>query len=204
MNSHTLKVLEYEKIINYLVSLCRSVPGKHRADKLLPGTDSGSINHNLDLTAEVVDMFEFDGGPPDLEFGDLGLRLAEAASSGSVIEPRELLEYSAFFKTIFNCQKIKPKYEKITALLSGLIYPETAHRAIDRSIDDSGEIKDSASAELKSIRIELRQSGPGWTRDSRSIFGTTPPPIYRTICIPFEKAATSCRFAREKRGTFRE
>jgi len=157
INVHTLDVLEYKKIIDQLVSFCRSVPGKRKASNLNPGNDVQAVNHNLDLTSELNDMFEFDGGPPDLEFGDLGIKLQEATLSGAIIEPKELLEYSAFFKTVFECQKIKPKYEKVHELLSGLIYPDSVHRAIDRAIDLSGEIKDSASPELKSIRRELRQ-----------------------------------------------
>ncbi len=157
MNTHTLGVLEYKKIIDKIVSFCRSVPGKRKASNLYPGNDIAALNHNLDLVSEMNDMFEFDGGPPDLEFGDLGIKLEEASSAGTIIEPKELLNYSAFFKTVSECQKIKSKYEKINDLISDLVYPKSVHEAIDRSIDPSGDIKDSASAELKSIRRELRQ-----------------------------------------------
>lgn len=157
MNSHTLGVLEYKKIIDELVSFCKSVPGKSIASELKPLADVRAIDKHLDLTSEMNEMFEYDGGPPDLEFGNLGMRLEEASSSGNIVEPKELLEYSAFFKTVYLCQKIETKYEKISALVSGLIYPDSVHRAIDRAVDLSGEIKDSASAELKTIRRELRQ-----------------------------------------------
>ncbi|UCC78791.1 MAG: endonuclease MutS2 [Candidatus Zixiibacteriota bacterium] len=157
MNTHTLGVLEYKKIIDRIVSFARSVPGKRKASNLSPGNDVAAINHNLDLVSEMNDMFEFDGGPPGLEFGDLGIMLEEASTAGTIIEPKELLNYSAFFKTVSECQKIKSKYEKIGRMISGLVYPESVHTAIDRSIDISGDIKDSASPELKTIRRELRQ-----------------------------------------------
>ncbi len=156
INSHTLGVLEYKKIIDRIVSFCKSVPGKRKASNLSPGNDVAAINHNLDLISEMNDMFEFDGGPPDLEFGDLGITLEEASTAGTIIEPKELLNYSAFFKTVSECQKIKSKYEKIGHMISGLVYPESVYTAIDRSIDISGDIKDSASPELKAIRRELR------------------------------------------------
>jgi len=157
MNSHTLGVLEYKKIIDELVSFCKSVPGKRIASELKPLGDVRAIDEHLDLTSEMNEMFEFDGGPPDLEFGNLGMRLEEASSSGNIIEPKELLEYSAFFKTVYLCQRVETKYKKISALVSGLVYPDSVHLAIDRAVDLSGEIKDSASPELKTIRRELRQ-----------------------------------------------
>jgi DNA mismatch repair protein MutS2 len=157
MNSHTLDVLEYKKIIDELVSFCKSVPGKRIASELKPANDFRAIDLHLDLTAEMNEMFEFDGGPPDLEFANLGLRLEEASSSGTIIEPKELLLFAAFFRTVSRCQKIDSKYEKISDLLSSLIYPDSVHRAIERAIDPSGDIKDSASPVLKTIRKELRQ-----------------------------------------------
>jgi DNA mismatch repair protein MutS2 len=157
MNIHTLSVLEYKKIIDKIESFCKSVPGKRRASGLNPDYDLETVNHNLDLISEMNDMFEFDGGPPDLEFGDLGKKLEEASSSGSIVEPKELLAFSAFFKIVSECQRIKSKYKKIGELLSGLVYPDSVHKAIDRSVDETGDIRDSASAELKSIRHELRQ-----------------------------------------------
>lgn len=155
MNSHALKVLDYDKIVSKLVAHCRSIPGKRKAAELKPGNDPEIIDRNLDLVSEMNDMFEFDGGPPSLDFGDLAVRLEEASSSGSIIEPKELLNYSAFFKTVLECQKIRKKYAKLKELVSGLVYPDSSHEAIDRSIDADGDVKDSASSELRTIRREL-------------------------------------------------
>jgi DNA mismatch repair protein MutS2 len=157
MNSHTLDVLEYKKIIHELVSFCKSVPGKRIASELKPADDIRAIDLHLDLTAEMNEMFEFDGGPPDLEFANLHMRLEEASSSGTIIEPKELLLFAAFFGTVFQCQNIDSKYKKISDLLSNLIYPDSVHKAIERAVDSAGGIKDSASPELKTIRKELRQ-----------------------------------------------
>jgi DNA mismatch repair protein MutS2 len=115
------------------------------------------INTRLDLIGEVFDLIKFDGGPPSLEFGDLGERLESASLAGTIIEPKELLEYAAFFDTVFKCQKIKSKYSKLSEMVSHLVYPQTVHERVLNSIDHDGEIKDSASPELKRIRFEFRQ-----------------------------------------------
>ncbi len=155
MNNHTLTVLEYPAILDRIVYHCRSVPGKRKATALRPSTDPININQNLDFISEMNDLFEFDGGPPSLEFGDLGVRLEEAASSGAIIEPKELLEYSILLKIVYDCRRLDKKYEKLNRMLSDLVYPESLHRQIDMSVDASGDIKDSASPELKKIRREL-------------------------------------------------
>jgi DNA mismatch repair protein MutS2 len=156
VNSHTLRILEYPAVLDRLACHCRSAPGKRKAAGLNPITDVESLNLRLDLISEMIDLFKFDGGPPDLEFGDLAMRLEQAASSGQIFEPKELLDYSAFFKTVFDCQRLKEKYKRLREISSGLVYPQDLHREIERSIDISGNVKDSASPELKRIRRELR------------------------------------------------
>ncbi len=157
MNSHTLRILEYPTVLDRLAYHCRSVPGKLKATGLHPITDVESLNLRLDLISEMTDLFKFDGGPPDLEFGDLARRLEQAASSGEIFEPKELLEYSSFFKTVLDCQRLKEKYKRLREISSGLVYPQDLHREIERSVDISGNIKDSASPVLKRIRRELYQ-----------------------------------------------
>jgi DNA mismatch repair protein MutS2 len=155
MFDHTLKVLEYQSILERLAYHCRSVPGKRQASQLKPISDLDSINRNFDLTSEMIDIFQFEGGPPALEFDDLAEKLGCAKSAGDVLEPKELLEFAAFFATVCDCQKIKSDYRKLYEILSGLVYPRDVHRQIESSIDISGEIKDSASPVLKKLRQEL-------------------------------------------------
>ncbi|HBZ01457.1 MAG TPA: endonuclease MutS2, partial [candidate division Zixibacteria bacterium] len=155
MLNHTLKVLEYRFILDRLIYHSRSVPGKRRAGGLLPYDNIESINAALDLVSEMIEIFEFDGGPPGLEFDDLGEKLERARSSGDIFEPKELLEFASFFGVVRECQKIRSQYRKLKALLAGLVYPANLHEEINNTVDLSGEIKDSASPELKRLRKEL-------------------------------------------------
>ena len=122
---------------------------------LLPYDNLPSIEQALDLLFEMIEIFNFDGGPPSLEFNDLALKLEEGRAVGDVFEPLELLEFFAFFGIIRDCQKIRPQYKKLHEILDELIYPEEVHREIDKCIDISGDVKDSASPLLKSLRREL-------------------------------------------------
>ncbi|MFC2470555.1 MAG: hypothetical protein ACFNVI_03995, partial [Lachnoanaerobaculum gingivalis] len=46
MNKKTLKILEYEKIINMLVDMASSEPAKRLCNKLQPSTDISEIQNN--------------------------------------------------------------------------------------------------------------------------------------------------------------
>jgi DNA mismatch repair protein MutS2 len=155
MNDHTLRVLEYRFILERLAHHCQSAPGKKRALRLSPFSRRDEIEASLDLIAEMYDIFKFDGGPPGLAFDDLAERLERSKSSGDILEPKELLEYSAFFAIVRDCQKIRADYRKLHELMGGLVYPQNLHEEIESSIDYSGEIKDSASQELRRLRREL-------------------------------------------------
>jgi DNA mismatch repair protein MutS2 len=155
MNSHTLKVLEYRSILERLIHHCRSVPGKRRAEALQPYDNKEVIDAALDLVSEMNEIFEFDGGPPGLTFSDLGEKLDRARSDAHIFEPKELLEFANFFKIVSECQKIRPQYERLHGLLADLVYPSSLHREIENAVDLTGEIKDSASPELKRLRKEL-------------------------------------------------
>jgi len=143
--------------LDRLAHNCRSIPGKRKASGLQPLTDRTAVESALDFVSEMNDLFERDGGPPDLGFDDLAVRLEQAISSGKIFEPKELLSYSAFFATVRDCQQLPEKYEKLTEITSDLIYPEDLHRQIEKAIDETGVIKDTASSELFQIRKELNK-----------------------------------------------
>jgi DNA mismatch repair protein MutS2 len=113
------------------------------------------IEASLDLISEMNDIFKFDGGPPGLAFEELAEKLERLKSSGDILEPKELLEYSAFFGIVRDYQKIRHNYIKLHAIIAGLVYPKDLHDEIEASVDYSGEIKDSASQELRRLRREL-------------------------------------------------
>jgi DNA mismatch repair protein MutS2 len=155
MNDHTLKVLEYRSLLDRIAFHCQSAPGRRRAMQLLPFVELGPIQESLDLISEMNEIFAFDGGPPGLAFDDLAERLERFRSSGDIFEPKELLDYASFFAIVHDFQKIRSQYRKLHELIAGLVYPQNLHTEIEATVDISGEIKDSASSELRRLRREL-------------------------------------------------
>ncbi len=156
MNPHTIKVLEFDRIVEILHNLCWSVPAKRI--EILPSVDIQAIEHSLDCLAELVEIYKVDGGPPGLQFGDIDEMLEKCAAQGAVLEPSQLADVADLYMIIKGFIKLDKKYENLKRLVSKLYYDEDLVKAIEKTVQRPNEIKDSASPELRDIRRRLRKT----------------------------------------------
>mgnify|MGYP000328604608 CR=1 FL=1 len=156
MNSHALKVLEYGRIVQQLHDLCFSSPAKRI--KIEPLTETATIENNLDCLAEMLELYQADGGPPSLAFDDVDRIAEKAASSGDVLEPAELLKIGEFLSVTKGFVQLDRKFVNLNRLTGRLHYNEELDTAIRKSIKPPDEIRDGATPELRRIRREIAQS----------------------------------------------
>ena len=64
MDAHTLRVLEYPKIMARLVELCACSLGKERADGLTPRNDPAWVRQRLSETAQARIVLQDQGRAP--------------------------------------------------------------------------------------------------------------------------------------------
>lgn len=158
MDSKTLSVLEYDKILERLAAHCDFSASKELARALQPTADMDETRRRLAETSEARDLLS----TRDLTVG--GARdirpQADLAARRGVLEPAELLDVKA---TLISCRDLKKSLEKLADEYPNL--SEIAGRlpdtygivdAITRAISDRGEVLDSASATLASIRAQSR------------------------------------------------
>ncbi|MEK0316362.1 endonuclease MutS2 [Cohnella sp. 56] len=161
MNDKALYTLEYDKIINRLTQLGETSLGKEEAGKLRPSSDLRDVSRRLDTTAEAVRAMAVKGSPPFGGISDVRPALGRA-KLGAMLLPTELIDIAQF---IMGSRRIR-KYvaavseEADVPLLEDLCEPlidaKQQEDEIRRCIDDQGEVMDAASAELGSIRREIR------------------------------------------------
>lgn len=161
MNSHTLRVLEYDKIKTIAAGYAVSAPGKAMALELMPATDLAEVERRLAETQEAMRLLRAGGQPRLDEIKDIRPQIAKLKAKGGVLEPGELLNIAAVLKAgrslkVFFQQK---ETEVLTPLLSGKArairpLPEM-EKAIYSAINEQAEVKDSASPELRKIRKRL-------------------------------------------------
>jgi DNA mismatch repair protein MutS2 len=158
MDSKTLHVLEYDKICARLKGFCDFSASMELALALKP-TDSYDLAlARLAETSEARLLFSTSdigiGGAHDIR------QAADLAARSGVLDPQQLLDIKS---TLISCRELKKsldrktdEYPRIAQI--ALALPETFGivDAITRILSERGEVLDSASPKLASLRREIR------------------------------------------------
>jgi DNA mismatch repair protein MutS2 len=160
MDSKTLRVLEYEKILARLAGFCDFSASVELATSLRPTNDHGEAVRWLAETAEARYLLSTRdltiGGSHDIRAS------ADLAARSGVLDPQALLDIKS---TLIACRDLKKSLENaqehaphLARSAAGL--PETRGLvdAITRILSERGEVLDSASPKLADIRRSVRVS----------------------------------------------
>ncbi len=158
MDSKTLNVLEYPKILQRLAGFCDFSASMDLARELEP---TSSFELAIARTAETTEARKL------LSMQSTGVGAAhdirpqaDLAARGGVLDPHALLDVKS---TLISCRDLKKSFEKrtdeyprLTQVAMGLPETHGLVDAITRILSDRGEILDSASPKLGDIRRNLR------------------------------------------------
>ena len=158
MDGKTLRVLEYDKILARLAGYCDFSASADLARLLQPTASFDEAARSLEETTEARFLLS----TRDLSIGgshDICPSLDLAARSG-VLEPQALLDVKS---TLIACRDLKKSLENAAEVAPHLAQvalglPETFGivDAVTRVLSERGEVLDSASPRLGTIRRELR------------------------------------------------
>ena len=152
MNYKSLTTLEYDKIIDRLVSFAASDKAKERLKKLVPMTDIHDINAALSETSDALSRVYAKGAVSFSGVHDVGASV-KRLEIGSSLNTVELLHISSLLTA---AARVKNYYEDTTDSLTGYFHalePLTPlNTEIKRCILSEDEISNDASANLRSIR----------------------------------------------------
>jgi len=155
----TLRALEFAAIVDQLAELTSFEPSRDLALAMQPSPDPSLVRLLQDQTDEAGQLLDAQaqasiGGARDIR-GSL-----QRAARGGRLTPGELLEIADTLEatTRFRDRLVGWREPHLAGLRDELDpAPELAQR-IGRSVDESGEILDSASSDLAAIRKRLRTS----------------------------------------------
>ncbi|MBL8102417.1 MAG: endonuclease MutS2 [Anaerolineales bacterium] len=158
MDSKTLNVLEYPKILERLAGYCDFSASMSLARSLEP-TDSFELAQaRLAETTEARKV---------LAVNDIGVGAArdirpaaDLAARSGVLDPQQLLDIKA---TLISCREIKKsldrktdEFPRLAKLAEALPESHGIVDAITRILSDRGEVLDSASVKLGALRREIK------------------------------------------------
>ena len=159
MDAKSLSTLELPKVLERLASHAAFSASKDLARGLEPTADLEEARRRQAETTEAARLLSMHsslsiGGAHDVR------PQAIQSSRGAVLEPQELLDLKA---TLISARTLTRFFEKgaagaptLGAIAGGLQPTPGVIEAITQTLDERGEVLDSASPALQSIRVELR------------------------------------------------
>ncbi|RMG01317.1 MAG: endonuclease MutS2, partial [Nitrospirae bacterium] len=155
---HTLRVLEFEKILNLASRYAITSPGREAVKRIVPLGDRQEINRRVEFVSEFRRLRE-EGREHGLEhFEDMEPLFTKAAPEGAVLDPLELRSLLPLFYSTINIRNFSDikEYPHLSGLGQSLSNQGDLLDEIERSIDREGYITDEASLELHRIRRHKR------------------------------------------------
>ncbi|MFS0780654.1 endonuclease MutS2 [Bacillus sp. 1P06AnD] len=162
MNNKSLKALEFDKIREQLMQFAASSLGRKRVKDLLPSVSFQEVDKWQAETDEGATVIRLKGRAPLDGIFDIGPH-AKRAKIGGMLSPNELKEVASTLRASRRLQRFiedMVEDEIELPLLSEQIHSLydlfDLEKWIANAIGDQGEVLDSASDKLRTIRHQLR------------------------------------------------
>ncbi len=160
MNEKTLKVLEYNKIIELLSMQAGSEMTRKVISELKPSCEKRSIMRALEETDEAVRLISYKGALPLGNFYDVTNELV-LAKKGATLTIKQLLYILYNLKIVADVKSfMKGELPSLPILEGKALCLETfeqLYRDLDRAIENEDTLSDNASSELKTIRRDIQR-----------------------------------------------
>ena len=158
----TLEDLEFDIVIDNIVSNCNSSLGKKEAKSIKPEFDFDKVNLSLDLASEYLTSLESDNNFPNHFFESISseIKLIQILNSQLEIDSfrkiKTVVELTLLH--IKFLKKFKSYYVNIYELTKNLSVSKEIITEIDSVIDKYGFIKDNATNTLFDIRKNINST----------------------------------------------
>ncbi len=160
MDTHSLELLEFDKVRELLAGYAACALGKELVRAIEPGTDVEKIRAELALVTEVADAIGEGQTPPFGGLHDVRL-LVRRAAIGAMLTAEQLLEVA----DTLNCtasmyryrMRLDTRFQRLAALLAPIEDLGPVAKSITGCIDSRGYVLDMASRELAQVRQQLAE-----------------------------------------------
>ncbi|SEM36545.1 DNA mismatch repair protein MutS2 [Mesobacillus persicus] len=161
MQQRVLKTLEFDKIRDQLLDHVSSSLGKEKARNLFPSTDFEEVLRLQEETDEAAKVLRLKGNVPLGGIYDIRPHVKRAVIGG-MLSPQELIQTA---NTVHASRQMKRfitdmAEETELPILSGfaeeIVVLAELEEGIKHAIDEGGEVLDSASDTLRTLRNQLR------------------------------------------------
>lgn len=162
MNKRSLRILEYNKIIDMLIPYAGSPMGQKLCKHLKPSGDLAEIVRLQEETRDALSRLYKQGSISFSGVTDIGMSL-KRLEVGATLSPSELLDLARLLDNTLSVRQYGVSEEEghesdcLDSRFLDLMPLEHISREIRRCILSAEEIADDASAELKTLRRSKKQ-----------------------------------------------
>lgn len=152
----------FDQIRAYLIHFCQSERGEQLARKAKPTERFEILVKWLNQAKEMIRLKGSSEDKVSFEFPDMDDYLTRIKVPGSFLDPQDFHELkrgvNSLTSWVLFFQKKGNQYTELHSLSNSIEIDPNLAIHIDKAIDDRGEVKDSASAELAEIRSKISKS----------------------------------------------
>src|SRR5262245_38706109 len=161
MQLAALKALEFDRIVEMVRGFALTPMGDERLTKIAPSSDPQKVAQLLAATTETARYLASNPLFPLRSSGDLPQILSALAVEGRAVEAVRLLGLAAFLDSIDEAKtairRSPGAFVHLEAATGGAASFRGETAQVREKIDESGEVVDGASPELRAIRDRLRK-----------------------------------------------
>jgi DNA mismatch repair protein MutS2 len=158
MDSHTLDLLEFNKVRELVAGYAYCSLGKDLARQAAPSTDAEAIRAELALVREMVEVLGQGQSPPFAGLSDVRL-LTRRAAIGAMLTAEQLLDVAAVLTCTGHIYRFRMRLgsqlPRLIALLASVDDLGLVAKSIAGCIDSRGNVLDMASPELGKVRHDI-------------------------------------------------
>lgn len=161
-NPQTLQKLGFDTILAETRRLALSEEAREIIDEIVPTDDADQLLPELETVREFAELLRYDEPFPTDHFASVGPWLRKAAVDGAWLNTNELHSLLRWLQTIRKVRAYlnnrKERYPRLDALVNAGGYPQGLVAAIERIVDEYGNLRSDASPELGKIRRDLQSA----------------------------------------------
>ncbi|WP_456461667.1 endonuclease MutS2 [Reichenbachiella sp.] len=154
--------LGFDKVRQLVKDRCISTLGEDFVDRLALSTNTSKINEWMDQTREFIQILTSDSSFPQSNYTDISPALKRSEVPGSFLDEEDFFEVKLVLETLLKMLKFfevhEEDYPVLSARVAHIELEDSLYLALDRKIDEKGQLKDDASQELMSIRSAISKS----------------------------------------------
>lgn len=151
--------LQWPELLQELATHCKTREGEQQALNLSPAASRVMAELLLDQTTQALSLLSENNHPPLAGIGQVSENL-QAATKGAVLDGRQLAEAAYFLQSSAGLRSFCERNRELAPALVEVALPIEDYRNLAndilRSFTNSGELLDSASSQLASLRRETR------------------------------------------------